>query len=239
VLLTLIRKSIFQRPLRYILTGLAILFGVAAVSAVFIFTDGLRATFDELAANIESGYDIAVQPNVEFGDDFLAPTIPVETADVLASVPGVRSVQPRSVAFGVIPIDGEGELTIAAGGPNLGTHFGADVPNVLLQEGRAPQSATEIAMDIDSFSEGVYEIGDSYRIQLPAAADVTTEYTLVGTFTFGDPDENALVGARIVAFEQEASVDILNGGSGYNDFTLVVDDGADVTAVIADVEAKV
>ena len=82
MLFRLVLKNLVQRPLRYALTGVAIIFSVAAVSAVFIFTGGLRTTFSELAENIESGYDIAVQPNAPFGDDgFL--TIDVDQADGL------------------------------------------------------------------------------------------------------------------------------------------------------------
>ena len=81
VLLKLTLKNLVQRPLRYLLTSFAIVFSVAAVSAVFIFTGGLRTTFDQLATNIESGYDISVQPNVQFGDGFVIPTVPLEIAD--------------------------------------------------------------------------------------------------------------------------------------------------------------
>ena len=70
MLATLIGKNLLARPLRYVLTGLSIAFGVAAVTAVFIFTDGLRTTFDELGGNIQAGYDIAVQNDNAFGDGF-------------------------------------------------------------------------------------------------------------------------------------------------------------------------
>jgi putative ABC transport system permease protein len=241
VLVRLIGKNLLQRPLRYALTGFAIVFSVAAVSAVFIFTDGLRATFDELATNIESGYDISVRPSLEFGDDFLAPSVPLDQAGLLDELDGIVAVQPRIVGLGVIPIDGEGEPTLAPSGPNLGVHWGTRNPNtrLFLQSGRAPASSEEFALDIDAFSDGSYELGKRYTVQVPTSIERGRTFTLVGTFTWADPDENALVGARLVAFDETTAVELINGGRGYSDITIVVDNDVDLDVVLADVRAVV
>ena len=122
MLASLIGKNLIARPLRYLLTGLAIAFGVAAVTAVFIFTDGLRTTFDELGGNIQAGFDIAIQNDSPFGDGSDAPPVPVEIADQLAELDGVTSVQPRMLKFGVVPIDDNGEA-VSSTGPNLGINW--------------------------------------------------------------------------------------------------------------------
>ena len=235
MLLRLIGKNLLQRPLRYALTGFAIVFSVAAVCAVFIFTDGLRSTFDELATNIESGYDVAVRPTVEFGNDFLAPTVPLDHRDRIEAVEGVRAAQPRVVGIGVIPIDGEGQPTFAASGPNLGVLWGDRNPNTryFVQSGRAPSGPTEFALDIDSFNDGVYELGENYRVQVPTETEQGSTYTLVGTFTFADPDRNALVGARLVAFDEPTAVQLINDGRGYSDIIVVLDEGADRATVMS------
>ncbi|RZV41492.1 MAG: FtsX-like permease family protein, partial [Acidimicrobiales bacterium] len=241
MLVRLMWKSIVQRPLRYVLTGLAILFGVASVSAVFIFTDGLRSTFDELAGNIEDGYDIAVQPRIEFGDGFLAPTVPLDHLQLVEQTPGVAAVQPRIAGFGIIAIDADDEPAFAASGPNLGVHWGvrSGVVRLFLQEGRRPEKSTEFAVDIDTFAEGNFTLGDQYRVQVPAPLPEGTTFTLVGTFTFADPDENALVGARLVAFDEDTAVELINQGKGYTDITLILKPDADPLQVIADLEAVV
>ncbi len=241
MLVRLIGKNLLQRPLRYALTGFAIVFSVAAVCAVFIFTDGLRSTFEELATNIESGYDIAVQPSLEFGDDLLAPNVPIDQLAKIESLAGIRAVQPRVVGLGVIAIDGEGEPTLAPSGPNLGVHWGTRNPNTRLfvQSGRAPIDETEFALDIDSFADGVYELGEEYTVQVPASVDRGRTFTLVGTFTFADPERNALVGARLVAFDEDTAVDLINAGRGYSDITVVIDDDADVSTVVEEIRSVV
>jgi len=241
VLVRLIGKNLLQRPLRYALTGFAIVFSVAAVSAVFIFTDGLRATFDELATNIESGYDISVRPSLEFGDDFLAPSVPVDQLEIIERVDGIRAVQPRVVGLGVIAIDGDGEPTIAPSGPNLGVHWGTRNPidRLFLQEGRRPTNNTEFALDIDAFADGAYTLGDEYVVQVPTSIERGRTFTLVGTFTFADPERNALVGARLVAFDEDTAVDLVNGGRGYSDITVTLDEDADINTVISRLESVV
>lgn len=241
VLVRLIGKNLLQRPLRYALTGFAIVFSVAAVSAVFIFTDGLRTTFDELATNIESGYDISVRPSLEFGDDFLAPSVPVDQLDVIAAVDGVRSVQPRVVGLGVIAVDGAGEPTLASSGPNLGVHWGArgQTDRLFVQSGRPPVDGSEFALDVDAFADGEYTLGEQYVVQVPTSIEAGRTFTLVGTFTFADPDRNALVGARLVAFDEDTAVELLNGGRGYSDITLTIEAGVNIDEIVSALAAVV
>lgn len=241
MLLRLIGKNLLQRPLRYALTGFAIVFSVAAVSAVFIFTDGLRATFDELASNIESGYDIAVRPTVSFGDNSLAPSISTDHLDRILDQPGVLAAQPRVVGIGVVAIDGDNEPTIAPSGPNLGVLWGNRSPTTryFVQSGRAPVGPGEFALDIDAFGDGNYELGDQYTVQVPTVIEEGRQFTLVGTFTFADPDRNALVGARLVAFDEPTAVDLINGGSGFSDIVVNLEPGADRPTVMAAIESVV
>ena len=221
----LITKNLLQRPLRYVLTGLAIAFGVAAVTAVFIFTDGLRTTFDQLSGDIQSGFDIAIRSESPFGDNLLAPPVPVSTIDSVLAVDGVVAAQPRIIEFGVVAIDSEGEELLGTG-PNIGLNWETRTPNprLFLLDGREPTGPGEIAMDVDAFENGAFAVGESYRVLTPDGSD---EYQLVGTFNFADSEQNAAVGAVLIAFEEEVALDILNGGRGYDDVTVVVDQPVD------------
>ena len=234
VLLRLAIKNLVQRPLRYVLTSLAITFSVALVAAVLIFTGGLRTTFSELAENIESGYDIAVQPRIEFGDGLIAPTISIDHADRIEPIDGVLAVQPRVINVGVVPVDGQGEPTFAPAGPNLGSLWDGDAANtrLFLQSGRPPVGPDEFGLDIDAFADGDYERGERYVLQLPTETEEGRTFELTGTFTFGNPERNALVGARIVAFDQDTAVTLLNNDRGFSDITVILEEGADQLAVM-------
>lgn len=234
MLFRLVRKNLVQRPLRYALTSVAIIFSVASVSAVFIFTGGLRTTFGELAENIESGYDIAVQPNAPFGDDgFL--TIDVDHVERIEPIDGVLAVQPRVRVPNVFPQDGSGEISFAPAGPNLGVIWGDRSPNarLFLQEGERPTQPDQFAIDVDGFADGDYEIGERYQLRTPSGAGNDQTFELTGTFTFANPDRNALVGALIVAFEQDTAVELLTEGRGFTDITVNIEEGANLETVMA------
>ena len=239
VLFRLTAKNVLQRPLRYLLTSFAIVFSVAVVSAVFIFTGGLRTTFDQLATNIESGYDIAVQPNIEFGDGFIAPTVPLEIFDLVESVEGVGEISPRVVGFGVVSVDADGVPGIAQGGTNLGVAWGDDAGSAaryFVQEGRRPASPDEFAIDVGLFELGNYEVGERYVLQVPNSSTDGQTFELTGTFTFGSPDNNSTVGAQLVALDTPTAIELINGGDGFSDLTLLVDEGEEIEDVIARIE---
>ena len=233
VLSRLVLKNLVQRPLRYVLTSFAIVFSVAAVSAVFIFTGGLRSTFDQLAQNIESGYDIAVQPTSIFGNDG-ANLVPVDHLDIIDSVPGVLAAQPRIVDVPVIPVDGDDELIFAPAGPNLGVLWGERSPNtsLFLQTGERPEGTEQFALDIDTFDAGNFVVGETYTIDFSSDVAIGRTFELTGTFTFANPDRNALVGAAIVAFDEPTALELLTAGEGFSDIVVVLEADADQLATI-------
>lgn len=232
MLSTLVRKNLIQRPLRYLLTALAILFGVAAVTAVFIFTDGLRDTFDELAGNIEAGYDVAIQTDSPFGDGLSNAKVPLGVLGDVEGLDSVAAVQPRIIEFGVIPIDGDGEATIA-NGPNIGLNWESRTPNprLFILEGAEPAGPDQFVMDVTAYDTGNYAVGERYQVLTPGGSQ---EFELSGTFSYADPEENATVGAIILAFDEQTALDLLNDGEGFDDLTLVASGTAD--ELISDLE---
>ncbi len=237
-LLKLALKNIVARPGRFLLTSLAVLIGVALTTAVFVLTDSLRDTFGDLSGDIESGYDVAVRSEVLFGNRLNAAPVPVEVADQVAAVPGVEAVQPRVIEFGVVANTAEGDAAVSNTGPTIGVNWEdqPEVPRLFLAEGRPPQSGDEFALDIDAAADDGFVVGERYNVQTPAGLK---ELSLVGTFSFASPDDNALVGAKLLALDTATATELLNGGRGYDDITVSLEDGADEEAVIAAIEGVV
>ena len=163
----LIRRNVAGKPFRFLLTCSAVTAGVMFVVGIFVFTDGLRQTFSELAGDIEGNVDLAVRTEVEFGGDFNRPVIDVAVADTIAEVPGVEAVQPRIIGQ-VTVVDGQGEPQ-EGNGPNIGFNWEAETPNprLFLQEGRAPDAPFEFAFEQTAFEDGDFVIGDTYTIEAP------------------------------------------------------------------------
>ncbi len=237
-LLKIALKNITSRPGRFFLTSLAVLIGVALTTSVFVLTDSLRDTFGDLSGDIESGYDIAVRSEIPFGERISAAPVPIEVAAQVAAVDGVETVQPRIIEFGIVPNKADGEAATSAGGPNIGVNWEdlSDAPRLFIAEGAPPVGPDQFTMDIDAVADDDFVIGERYDVQTPAGLQ---NLELSGSFTFADPEENALVGAKLVAFDTATAVDLLNGGRGYDDITITIDDGADIAAVIEAARAQV
>ncbi|NIR39329.1 MAG: hypothetical protein GWN79_21910, partial [Actinobacteria bacterium] len=79
MILKLIRRNIRGKPFRFLLTCSAVTMGVMFTVGVFVFTDGLRATFGNLSEDIEGSIEYAVRTRIDFGDQDLVAT-PVDPA---------------------------------------------------------------------------------------------------------------------------------------------------------------
>jgi ABC-type antimicrobial peptide transport system permease subunit len=233
----LIRRNVAGKPFRFLLTCSAVTAGVMFVVGIFVFTDGLRQTFSELAGDIEGNVDLAVRTEVEFGGDFNRPVIDVAVADTIAEVPGVEAVQPRIIGQ-VTVVDGQGEPQ-EGNGPNIGFNWEAETPNprLFLQEGRAPDAPFEFAFEQTAFEEGDFVIGDTYTIEAPGG--VYDDVELVGTFFFAAEDGSAAVGAKLATFELDWTLEVINLGTGYNDITLTLESGVDPLEASRDIRTAI
>jgi len=229
----LIRRNITGKPLRFLLTCSAVTVGVMFTVGVFVFTDGLRATFDDLAGDIEGNVEYGVRTQLDFGDrDLSAALIDPALDEVLAGVDGIATTQPViQNPFCCAPIDDDGDLRTASTGPNLGLNWEdqREASRYFVIEGREPTTSDEFVLDHDAYEDGNFTLGNRYTI---ATVLGPREFELVGSFFLGSPDRNAMVGAVAVAFETETALQVIYGGFGYYRIDLEFDDGADEALVL-------
>lgn len=232
----LIRRNISGKPFRFLLTCSAVTLGVMFTVGVFVFTDSLRATFGSIAEDIDGDTEYAVRSEVDFGErELVGVPLDDDLVDLLNSIEGVVGVQPQVFKFGSVPIDGDGEAQTANTAPNLGVNWPdqSSIPQLFIQEGRPPQGPGEFTLDTDSFEAGNFAVGETYTIINPAGPG---EFELVGTFFYASPDENALVGAKLVAYETATAREVINLGTGYDQITFETR-GSDSEAIGAAVAA--
>ena len=236
----LIRRNVTGKPFRFLLTCSAVTAGVMFVVGIFVFTDGLRQTFTELAGDIEGNVDLAIRTEVDFGGDFARPLIEPELADTLRDLPEVVAVQPRIIDLGNMTVlDADGDPQQGVNGPNIGFNWEAETPNprLFLQEGEPPDAPFEFAFDVTSFNEGNFTIGDSYTIETPTG--VYDDVELVGTYNFASEDGTAAAGAKLMTFDLDWALEIINQGQGYNDITLVLAADADVLETTREIQSTI
>ncbi len=228
----LIRRNIMGKPFRFLLTCSAVTLGVMFTVGVFVLTDGLRATFGSLAEDIGGNTEYLVRSKVDFGErNLVGAPLGEDVVDLLNQVDGVVGVQPQIIKFGSVPVDADDNPQTATPAPNFGINWPSASTQALsqlfLQQGRPPQAANEFALDADAFEAGNFVLGDTYSVINPAGPG---EFMLVGTFFFASPDDNALVGAKLVAFDTATALAVVNRGTGYDSISFETNPGTSASA---------
>lgn len=197
-------SSVRANKVRLLLTSFSIVIGVAFVAGSFVFTDTITSRFDRLFADISAGVDVYVQPvEPEFGNDFGQVQVSMPES-VLNDVLAVEGVAVAEAGVGGIAqlVNSDGEVAGGFGPPTLGFSWSEDPDMTPLriapENGRPPQVAGEVAIDVATAEGQGFEIGDTVNLLFTGPIE---EFTLVGLANFGDEDNVA--GATLAIFEFE------------------------------------
>ncbi|MFI8824720.1 FtsX-like permease family protein [Streptomyces sp. NPDC053431] len=174
---------------RFLGTFAAVLLGVAFLTGTLVMGDTLRAGFDSLFGNANSGTDAVVRSTsvVTVAGEAQGTRSPVDAtlAEYLAKVPGVAAAVPRIEGAGQLvgadgkPIGGQGPPTLAGNwiqDPELNPYA--------LAEGRAPQKSGEVVVNKGAAKAGKLTLGSTTVLRTPDPVRVT----VVGLATFGGAD---------------------------------------------------
>lgn len=243
-------RNISRQKLRYALTTLAVVLGVAFLSTAFFLTDRIRDTFDELAVEITGDLDLEIRTSVGEGERVNRLPVPADlTRSITTDIPGVAAVEPRIRAFNVVPIyiDDEGEPAAASSnGPKFGMNFSEDetLNQLYIAEGRAPtrtgslsdpDTVGEFVLDTRTASLFGFEVGERYVV---SATSGNREFNLVGLVHFGSPDENKSPGTIISAFDETTAQEFLGREGLYDTIAVSLTSDADEAEVMADIQQR-
>lgn len=231
-------KSVRHSPKRLILTAVAVALGVSLVAATHIFTNSLSSGFNSLFSEIYKTVDVVVEVDPDSDITVDPGAYPLSDADLEA----VRSVDGVMLAEGGVGGDHDGGTLLPADGvipdtpgggvggpPSLFFNWvgNSDFDRATVVDGRGPESAGEIVLDVDTVADG-YEIGQTVSV---ATLTGVNKYTLVGSVTFGE--DNATQGATLGWLTADDARALAGVDSGYNAIGASIDEGADKQAVAA------
>ena len=100
-------RSVLLHKLRLTLTAVAIILGVAFVSGTFVFTDSIKASFDDLFSDINSQVDFYVRGTSEFGVS--GATLDESIVEAVGAVDGLDAVVPSVDGIAQL-VDKEGRV---------------------------------------------------------------------------------------------------------------------------------
>lgn len=223
-------KGIRAHKIRFLLTTVAVVAGVAFVVGSFTLTDSVRAQFNQLFTDINANIDLTVRSEEKFDVGAFGAPAPVneELLPEIQQVEGVEAAQGTAGGIPALVIDAEGEAVTPIAGPPLGVNY-SDEPalsQVTVKEGAPPESDDQVAFDERLYKESKYQIGDTVTVQTLRG---NSQYQLVGSFSFGE--NNALAGAFLVAFTTAEAQEQYNLVGKFQNIQIGVEDGVDVQSV--------
>jgi putative ABC transport system permease protein len=209
-------RGLLTRKLRSVLTGFAVVIGVAFVVGTLVFTDTIDASFKNLFERTQKGVDVSVEAHQAVKADFSQPpTMPAGTLAKVESVPGVEKVDPGVSSDGTL-LDRKGKPIVANGPPTLIVSTSTDKTFEVLDyvEGGAPKTADEVAIDRGTAKKYDWKPGDKVTVTSNAPAK---QYTISGVATVGGKDN--LAGARLVAMTLPEA-QRMTGHDGYDSISI-------------------
>jgi len=205
-------KGVVAHRLRYALTALAVLLGVAFIAGTFVLTDTMNNSFNGLYSQMYQGTAAVVRATQPFnpGTNFAnqRQLIDASLATTVARVPGVQAVALDTEGYArIVGKNGKPIGTVGNGAPTLGfgwTDVTALNPFRLLTGGQPPRSPGQVVIDKHSADVGGFKVGDTVRILTQQGSGI---YTITGIVTFGSSDN--LLGATTAGFDPVTAAKLL------------------------------
>jgi putative ABC transport system permease protein len=210
-------RSLLAHKLRFALTAISVVLGVAFIAGTLVLTDTLGRTFDNLFGDVQKGTAVEVRATAAFDTQNGAGTterepVPATVLAIVQKVDGVRSAV-GNVSGQAVLVDSSGKAVRNGGAPALGVAWSTDpqLSSLTLQSGHAPAAAAEIAIDAVTAKDHGFVVGD--RVKVLTKGPVLDQ-TLVGIFRFGTSGN--LAGATLTAFDTATAQQVIGEPDTYS-----------------------
>lgn len=237
-MLSLTLKSILANKARFLLTGFAVMLGVAFMSGTFVLTDTIKQSYDNITANVYKDTDAVVRSSQHAKDsqgNQQRGTISASTLATVRAIKGVQAAEPQQIGVAVV-VAHNGTLLNANRTRSIPIAFGWQNTPALnpmeLVSGHAPRGPDEIVIDRSSYEKGGYKLGEMIKVVNPTGVQ---RYKLAGVATYGGADSAA--GSQVVAFTAETATKVLGVPGRYTAIQVVAAPGVSEKQLVASIEA--
>ncbi len=221
-------RNLFARKVRLLLSGFAIVLGVAFVAGSFILTDTIKDAFTGIIRGSTPDVQVAPKGAGDFTSGSDSRTIPASVVTDLERLPQAAAVDGGSSVQGVYVLDKDHKVVSGGGAPGLAFDFGrtraiTGNPIVTIVDGSAPVGIGEVALDQQTADKAGYSVGDTVALVTPGPKPQMT-VRLSGIVRFGQTGNAG--GATLTIFGQRAIQQLFFGGRNvFTDISLTAKPG--------------
>ncbi|MGO1318241.1 MAG: FtsX-like permease family protein, partial [Cellulomonadaceae bacterium] len=200
-------RGVVEHPVRFLMSVIAVVLGIAFVTGTFALRGVLATTFHDIvdssmAADVyvrgePLGDADAGELDAATGQSSNRAQVAASLAETIDEVSGVRVALPAYTGS-VVLVGADGTAVTTSGAPSFGVDASADDPTLSLLEGRWPQSSSEIALEHSALVHSGLSVGDTTTI---VAAGQIMDVTVVGDLGF----DAAVSGAIIVGLDSDTA----------------------------------
>ena len=220
-------RNLLAHKGRLLMSGLAVVLGVAFTAGTLTFTDTLNKTFTDLFR--DAAADVNVEPKATFDTgmagmsmDSAASSVPASLVETVARLDGVTAAAGYVQAEGVYLLDADGRVADTGGAPGIGISWteSPELNSATIVDGRAPAGAREVAVDSATADELGYRVGDTVAV---LTTGPRIEAKLVGILRFGE--DGGLAGASMTAFDVATAQRLLLTDKDFSGISVAAADG--------------
>ena len=165
-------KGLAGRPVRALLTAIAIILGVAMISGTYILTDTINSGFDTIFSQSYKNADIVITGKAAFdsanGTTVEAPPMPESLLAKVQKLPDVALAAGSVTTDSLKLIGKDGKVISSGGAPTLGfsvTPAGQPFNPTKLTEGSWPRGNDQIVIDKATAAANGFGVGDRVGVQ--------------------------------------------------------------------------
>jgi putative ABC transport system permease protein len=230
-------KTILAKKVRFLLTGVAVILGVAFMAGTLVLTDTIQQSYDDVAGKVYESTDAVVRSSrhLEGDDGQQRGTVPASLLAKVRAVKGVQAAEAQQVGIAVV---------VAHNGTLLDANPNRAIPVALawqqtpelnpmeIVSGHAPRAPDEVVIDRMSMRKGQYRLGETVNVVSQIGSH---PYRLAGVVTYAGRD--SAVGAQVIAFAPETAAKVLGTPGRYNAIQVVAAAGVSEREVVTNLRA--
>src|SRR5262249_41925743 len=191
-------KGLLGRKTRSILTGLAIVLGVAMISGTYVLTDTIKKAFNTALTDSYRHSDAIISGREIVKGANATPTVPTSVLARVRALPDVSAAAGGYLFDTIELVDRNGKTISSGGAPSFG--FGVDASQsrfnpITLVTGRWPSDRHDVVIDSNTAAKHHYAVGDSIGAK---GNGPLRPYTIVG---LGKLSGVSIGGATMAAFD--------------------------------------